>query len=231
MRVQRIPITAKNRIIRQFSGAAGWKFNVFPPTFSFSPLFDFFILGNFMQTFASTGYCEPFFLETNIIWKKKSWEILCGNNFMGNIMWGILYGPRIHGNWNKLCLGGGTDGKLLAKLFVAKHQSLKVTCNATGWSKKTVNCNLFLTDLNITKKYKTQPFLERAHREVLIFWCLKRVGQKKSCFSTVCQKWLSYAIFCQFQICQKEITIHSLFGSPCSTATGWMDWTGSHLES
>ena len=29
------------------------------------------------------------------------------------------------------------------------------------------------------------------------------------------QKWLGFAIFCDFDTCHKEITIHSLFGSPC----------------
>ena len=86
-------ILNKNHIIRQFSGAAGWKFNVFPPTFSFSPLFDFFILGNFMQTFASTGYCEPFFWGTNFILNKKSMGII-----MGNIMWKLFYGKYHLGN-------------------------------------------------------------------------------------------------------------------------------------
>ena len=33
----------------------------------------------------------------NIICNKKSWEILCGNNFMGNIIWGISSG-KYHGN-------------------------------------------------------------------------------------------------------------------------------------
>ena len=30
------------------------------------------------------------------------------------------------------------------------------------------------------------------------------------------QKWLSFAIFLIFHVCQREITIYSLFGSPCS---------------
>ena len=29
------------------------------------------------------------------------------------------------------------------------------------------------------------------------------------------QKWLGFAIFCDFDTCHKEITIQSLFGSPC----------------
>ena len=32
------------------------------------------------------------------------------------------------------------------------------------------------------------------------------------------QKWLSFAIFLIFCVCQREITIYSLFGSPCSIA-------------
>ena len=30
------------------------------------------------------------------------------------------------------------------------------------------------------------------------------------------QKWLGFAIFCEFDTCHKEITIDSLVGSPCS---------------
>ena len=32
------------------------------------------------------------------------------------------------------------------------------------------------------------------------------------------QKWLSFAIFLIFHVCQREITIYSLFGSPCRTS-------------
>ena len=39
----------------------------------------------------------------------------------------------------------------------------------TGWSRETVNCNIFLTDLKNTKNGITQSFLEREHREVLVF--------------------------------------------------------------
>ena len=53
----------------------------------------------------------------------------------------------------------------------------------TGWSKKTVNCKLFVTGVQFTKNGKTQPFLEMVHREVLIFWCLKSVRWTKSCLS------------------------------------------------
>ena len=32
------------------------------------------------------------------------------------------------------------------------------------------------------------------------------------------QKWLGFAIFCEFDTCHKQITIGSLFGSPCSSS-------------
>ena len=34
------------------------------------------------------------------------------------------------------------------------------------------------------------------------------------------QKWLSFAIFCDFDTRHREITIHSLFGSPCIVMSG-----------
>ena len=43
-------------------------------------------------------------------------------------------------------------------------------CNCTV--KKTVNCNLFLTDPKNARSAKTQWFLESLYREVLVFWCL-----------------------------------------------------------
>ena len=49
------------------------------------------------------------------------------------------------------------------------------------------------------KNGKTQSFLEVVDREVLIFWCLKRVRWKKSCLSRFCQNgglapvWLGHA--------------------------------------
>ena len=58
---------------------------------------------------------------------------------------------------------------------------------ATGWSKETVNCNFFLTGLKITKSGITEPFLVRAHREVLIFWCLEGVRWKKYPILGLCQ--------------------------------------------
>ena len=57
----------------------------------------------------------------------------------------------------------------------------------TGWSKKTVNCNFFVTGVKITKTGKTQPFLEMVYWEVLIFWCLKSVRSKQSRLSWFCQ--------------------------------------------
>ena len=45
----------------------------------------------------------------------------------------------------------------------------------TGWSKKTVNCNFFLTDPNFLKNAKPQWFLESLDRAVLVFWCFKSV--------------------------------------------------------
>ena len=53
-----------------------------------------------------------------------------------------------------------------------------VTRRYTEWSKETVTYNFSLTDLEIKKNGKTQWFLASLHREVLIFWCLKRVGWK-----------------------------------------------------
>ena len=57
----------------------------------------------------------------------------------------------------------------------------------TGWSNKTVNCNIFVTGVKITENGKTQPLLEMIHREVLIFWCLESVRRKQSRLSMLCQ--------------------------------------------
>ena len=45
----------------------------------------------------------------------------------------------------------------------------------TGWSLKTVDCNVFLTDPKISKSAITQWYLESLYREVLVFWCFKIV--------------------------------------------------------
>ena len=58
---------------------------------------------------------------------------------------------------------------------------------ATGWSKKTVNCNFIVTGVKFTKYGKTQLFLEMVYREVLIFWCLNNVKWKQSWLSRFCQ--------------------------------------------
>ena len=53
----------------------------------------------------------------------------------------------------------------------------------TGWSRETVNCNIFLTDLRNTKKGISQSFLER-------FWYLNVSvwsGDKKSRLSGLCK--------------------------------------------
>ena len=57
----------------------------------------------------------------------------------------------------------------------------------TGWSKETVTCKFSQTDLKKKKNGKTQWFLESLHREVLIFWCLKRARWNKSCLSELGQ--------------------------------------------
>ena len=57
----------------------------------------------------------------------------------------------------------------------------------TGWSKKTVNCNLIVTGVKFTKNGKTQLFLEMVHREVLIIWCLDSVKWKQFCLSRHCR--------------------------------------------
>ena len=51
----------------------------------------------------------------------------------------------------------------------------------TGWSLKTVDCNVFLTDPKNSKNAKTQWFLESLYREVLVFWCFKTVRCVKIC--------------------------------------------------
>ena len=52
---------------------------------------------------------------------------------------------------------------------------------STGWSLKTVDCNIFLTSPKISKRTKTQYFLESSYREVLVFWCFKTVRCVKIC--------------------------------------------------
>ena len=63
----------------------------------------------------------------------------------------------------------------------------RVTSVSTGWSNKTVNCNFFVTGVKITENYKTQPFLEMIHWEILIFWCLESTRRKQSLLSMLCQ--------------------------------------------
>ena len=57
----------------------------------------------------------------------------------------------------------------------------------TGCSKETVTYHFSLTGPEIKKNGKTRWFLASLHREVLIFWCLKRVRWKKSCLSELGQ--------------------------------------------
>ena len=52
---------------------------------------------------------------------------------------------------------------------------------STGWSLKTVDCNIFLTSPKISKSAKTQWLLESSYREVLVFWCFKTVRCVKIC--------------------------------------------------
>ena len=52
---------------------------------------------------------------------------------------------------------------------------------ATGWSKETVDCNLFLTDPNFLKSAITQWFLESLYREVLVFGYFKSVRCMEFC--------------------------------------------------
>ena len=59
----------------------------------------------------------------------------------------------------------------------------------TGWSKETVTYNFSLTDLKIKKNGQNQWFLASLHREVLIFWCLKRFRLKIILPSSVVHKW------------------------------------------
>ena len=53
--------------------------------------------------------------------------------------------------------------------------------SVTGWSKETVYCNIFQTDINISKIVITQWFLETLYHLVLVFWYLKSIKWKKSC--------------------------------------------------
>ena len=62
-----------------------------------------------------------------------------------------------------------------------------MTGDITGWSKETVDCNFFLTDLKILKSAITQWFLETFYREVLVFWCFKSVRCVEFCFSELFQ--------------------------------------------
>ena len=57
----------------------------------------------------------------------------------------------------------------------------------TGWSLKTVNCNLFLTKPKNSKSAKTRWFSESLYREVLVFWCFKTVRCVEICLSELFQ--------------------------------------------
>ena len=59
--------------------------------------------------------------------------------------------------------------------------------NNTGWSLKTVNCNLFLTNPKNSKSAKTRWFSESLYREVLVFWCFKTVRCVEICLSELFQ--------------------------------------------
>ena len=60
------------------------------------------------------------------------------------------------------------------------------TTATTGWSKKTVNCDFFVTGVKITKNSKTQPFLESLYATILIFQCLSMVRWQKLSLSGLC---------------------------------------------
>ena len=59
--------------------------------------------------------------------------------------------------------------------------------DSTGWSKKTVNCNFFLTDPIFLKNAKPQWFLESLDRAVLVFWCFKSVRWMQFSLSEIFQ--------------------------------------------
>ena len=61
-------------------------------------------------------------------------------------------------------------------MYIAPYQNVYMKCKrATGWSKETVYCNIFQTDLKISKSAITQWFLETLYHLVLVFWCLKHI--------------------------------------------------------
>ena len=66
-------------------------------------------------------------------------------------------------------------------LFAQDISTLWPWSTATGWSLKTVDCNIFLKSPKISKIAKTQWFLESSYREVLVFWCFKTVRCVKIC--------------------------------------------------
>ena len=99
--------------------------------------------------------------------------------------------------------------------------------NSTGWSKETVNCNFFLTDLKMIKSGITQPFLEGAHREVLIFWCLQRVDVRSTTFSKIFPQpwiWTSPQIGNHFlgPNCQANVWVFSFTASGFILFLAWV---------
>ena len=78
-----------------------------------------------------------------------------------------------------------TDSIIIIIRFVIENK-FKSLYN-TGWSKETVDCNLFLTDPNFLKSAITQWFLESLYREVLVFWCFKSVRCVEFCLSEIFQ--------------------------------------------
>ena len=108
--------------------------------------------------------------------------------------WGEAAGETVQVFCNSMMLNSISLSKVNFSFGLTHHQGSRAfwkceITGTTGWSKETVNCNLYLMELKSTKDGLAQWFFSRKFREVLIFWCLKRARWKKMPYFRVVPKW------------------------------------------
>ena len=145
------------------------------------------------------------------VWLSDEWVFLAMGNFIGKHVQAvnaqslllILESTRLRSYGSKKCY--------VRAEFPSSFKMFSSLAD-TGWSKETVNCNFSLTDMKIKKNGANSLFWPNPKRQeffTYIFWDIKISKPHYMPFLK------SFDIFLNFHVCQREITIHSLFWSPC----------------